>query len=169
MQSDLQSVGKFAFNTFARAFAPKAYQIGLSYLSRIYRYLPNAALPASPGAQLQKVTVNTFFIQLGQIRLRSPIESKKTVFFDPIHDNWAAGEAGGWSGQNLDKSWAHSEARNNNSVMPRGEKPQFRAPFSGQTVACERPFQRLCSLTEKDCLRDYRRNWPITHALALSY
>ena len=34
--------------------------------------------PASPGAQLQEITVSTFSIQLGQIRLHSPIGSKKS-------------------------------------------------------------------------------------------
>ena len=50
--------------------------------SKIYPEL----FPASPGAQLQEITVSTFSIQLGQIRLQSPIGSKKNIFFVPIGD-----------------------------------------------------------------------------------
>ena len=36
-------------------------------------------IPASPCAQLQKITVSTFSMQLGQIRLQSPIASEATA------------------------------------------------------------------------------------------
>ena len=46
----------------------------LGVFSKIYPEL----FPASPGAQLQEVTVSTFFDPTGSIRLHFPIGSKKT-------------------------------------------------------------------------------------------
>ena len=44
-------------------------------------------LPTSPGAQLQKITVRTSSIQLGQRRFQFPIESFSFLCFsDPIGD-----------------------------------------------------------------------------------
>ena len=45
---------------------------------------------ASPGAQLQEITVNPFFIQLGQNTITIPDQIEKIV--------WAPGEAGNSSG-----------------------------------------------------------------------
>ena len=80
MQLDLQSVEKVPFSTFAWALVPKMLEIVLPRLgmtwgfSKIYSYL----FPASPGVQLQEMTVvSTFSVQLGQIRLQSPIGSEK--------------------------------------------------------------------------------------------
>ena len=95
MQSDLQSVGTGAISTFARAFAPKCAKLlllaseclGLFFKTYLERF------PASPGAQLQEITSGTLPIQLGQLRLQSPIGSGKTFFsiqslivivFDPV-------------------------------------------------------------------------------------
>ena len=72
MQLDLQSVEKVPFSTFAWTFAPKMLEIGLPRFrmtwsfSKIYPEM----FPASPGAQLQEITVSTFSIQLGQTRLQ---------------------------------------------------------------------------------------------------
>ena len=73
MQSDLQSVEKGRFSTFARTFAPKMCEIGISRLRMgrtvledllVYtRYLPAEQFPASPGAQLQKIIVGIFSAQ----------------------------------------------------------------------------------------------------------
>ena len=54
------------------AFLPSEW---IGALSKIYPEL----FPASPGAQLQEITVSTFSIRLGQTRLHSPIGSKKTA------------------------------------------------------------------------------------------
>ena len=80
--------------------------------------------PASPVAQLQEITVSTFSILLGQIRLQSSIGSKKTLGhlqsyltqldrkrFDVISCNWAPGEAGNSLGKTLENAPTHSESK----------------------------------------------------------
>ena len=87
MQLDLLFVEKVPFSTFAWAYAPKMLEISLPRLrmawtfSKIYPEL----FSVSPVAQLQKITVCTFSIQyddiqVDQIRLQSPIGSKRTFF-----------------------------------------------------------------------------------------
>ena len=82
MQLDFHPVEKVHFNTFAQAFAPKMMEIGLprlrmnAALSNIYPEL----FPASPGAQLQEISVSTSSIQLGY----KPRSDRKNVVFDPI-------------------------------------------------------------------------------------
>ena len=73
---DLQSV-QVPFSTFARVFAPKMLEIGLprprmTWLGVFSKMYPELC-PPSPGAQLQEITVSTFFIQLRQIRLQKKI------------------------------------------------------------------------------------------------
>ena len=83
MQLDSQSVEKVPFSTFVRAFAPKIKGIGLSRLRMSRSFLQDLSrvVSRSPGAQLQEITVRTFSIQLGQIRLQLyPIGLKKNVF-----------------------------------------------------------------------------------------
>ena len=94
-QLDLQSGEKVPFSTFARAFAPKKLELGLPRVRMTLSFSETypELFPASPGTQLQEITVSTFSIQLGQIRLHSPIGSQKTLFsmrwtivivFDPV-------------------------------------------------------------------------------------
>ena len=81
----LQSVEKVPFSTFAGhdILPRKCWKMVFLASARVGAFpkIYPELFPASPGAQLQKITVSTFSIQLGQIRLQSPIGSKKNVFF----------------------------------------------------------------------------------------
>ena len=89
MQLDLQSLEKVPFSTFTWDFAPKMLEIDLPRLRMTWSFLQDLSRSveaASPGTQLLEITVSIFSIQLGQIRLQSPIGSKKKFFCDPIGD-----------------------------------------------------------------------------------
>ena len=86
MQLDLQSVEKYL---------SVRSQIGLPRLRMSRSFLQDVSRAASrfSEVQLQEITVRTFSIQLGQIRLQLPIGSEKTFFsirwtiviiFDPV-------------------------------------------------------------------------------------
>ena len=98
-QLDLQSVDEVFFSTFAWAFARKMLGKWSSSRQNESEVSPKSiqsCFRASPGAQLQEISVSTFSTQLSQTRLQSPIGSKitkKTFFsirwtivivFDPV-------------------------------------------------------------------------------------
>ena len=99
MQLDFHPVEKVHFNTFAQAFAPKMMEIGLprlrmnAALSNIYPEL----FPASPGAQLQEISVSIFSIPHW---VKYDYNRPLTL----ISCHWAPGEAGNSSGQILLKA-----------------------------------------------------------------
>ena len=87
MQSDLQSVGNNgAIGTFTQDFASTMCEVAVSRLRMNWTIVQDLsrAVPASPGAQLTQlvagITFGIFPIQLGQIRLQTPIGSEKTYF-----------------------------------------------------------------------------------------
>ena len=97
MQLDLQSVEEVPFQYVRTSFCPE--NVGnwsaspRNDLGFSPRSVQTELFPASPGAHLQEITVSTFSIQLGQIRLQPPIGSTKTFFsirwtivivFDPV-------------------------------------------------------------------------------------
>ena len=67
---------KVAFSTFAWGFAPKMLEIGLPRLRMIWRVFSKIYLelfPASPGGQLEEITVSTWQIKY--------LESARALFF----------------------------------------------------------------------------------------
>ena len=88
MQFELQPVEKVSFSKFAWAFAPKMLEIGLPRLGMNWRFLPwiyPELFSASPGAQLQEITVSTLSIRSGvstfSIQLgNNPRLDRKNVF-----------------------------------------------------------------------------------------
>ena len=104
MQSDLQSVEKVAFSTFARAFAPKMCALGLCRL-RMGRYYQEQ-FPASSGA-LAGITVSTCSIELNN-RILTQLDRRCT---GDDSCNWTPEEAGNSSRLILEKNSTHYETR----------------------------------------------------------
>ena len=89
MHLDLQSVEKVSFNTFAWAFAAKIVGNRFSSPKNDSELSPSiqSCFPLFQGHSYRKPpSVSTFSIQLSQIRLQSPIASKKHIPF--LLSNW---------------------------------------------------------------------------------
>ena len=88
MQLDLRSVEKVPVRSHDLCPGKSWKLVFLaSELFGVFSKIYPELFPVSPGAPLQEITVSTFSIQLGQIRLQFVHRIKKTFFairFDPI-------------------------------------------------------------------------------------
>ena len=147
MQSDLRSVGIGAIGAFARAFAPKMCETAVSRFRMTWTFLQDLSRAVSRFSRCLFAGnhLRCFSIQLGQIRLQSPIGMKKTYFpirslivivFNPVGSEkyrrlfLATGHLKKRETA-LDRSWRRVQ------IVLRRETAVSFAPFRGKS-SCER-------------------------------